>query len=115
MQDLNTAAALGAMFDLVAVLNSAVDAGDLGKGDLPIVREAFEGFDRVLGILSLRRTEDEHPPVPVEEIDRLIEERHAAKRRRDFPAADRIREGLAARGVLLEDSPQGTRWRMPAG
>jgi cysteinyl-tRNA synthetase len=111
MQDLNTAAALGAMFDLVAVLNSAVDAGDLGKGDLPIVREAFEGFDRVLGILSLRRTEDQHPPVPVEEIDRLIEERHAAKRRRDFPAADRIREGLAARGVLLEDSASGTRWK----
>jgi cysteinyl-tRNA synthetase len=111
MQDLNTAAALGAMFDLVAVLNSAVDAGDLGKGDLPVVREAFEGFDRVLGILSLRRIEDEHPPVPVEEIDRLIEERHAAKRRRDFPAADRIREGLAARGVLLEDSTSGTRWK----
>src|SRR5262245_14080290 len=111
MHDLNTAAALGAMFDLVGDLNSALDAGDLGKGDLPVVREAFGLFDRVLGVLSLRKAEEEHPPVPVEEIDRLIEERQAAKRRRDFPAADRIRADLAVRGVLLEDSPQGTRWK----
>jgi cysteinyl-tRNA synthetase len=111
MQDLNTAAALGAMFDLVGHLNSALDAGELGTGDLPVIQKAFDGFDRVLGVLSLRRHEDEHPPVPVEEIDRLIEERHEAKRRRDFPTADRIRSGLAERGVLLEDSPQGTRWK----
>ena len=65
---------------------------------------AFDEFDRVLGVLSLRRAEDEQPPVPVDEIERLIEERHAARRRRDFAAADRIRDDLAARGVLLEDS-----------
>jgi cysteinyl-tRNA synthetase len=111
MQDLNTAAALGAMFDLVAALNSAVDAGELGTGDLPVVRSAFERFDQVLGILSLRRTEERHPPVAVEEIDRLIEERHRAKLRRDFAAADAIRADLASRGVLLEDSPAGTRWK----
>jgi cysteinyl-tRNA synthetase len=111
MQDLNTAAALGAMFDLVGDLNSALDAGELGKGDLPVIREAFDQFDRVLGVLSLRKKEDEQPPVPVEEIEKLIEERQAAKRRRDFPAADRIRADLAERGVLLEDSPQGTRWK----
>jgi cysteinyl-tRNA synthetase len=111
MQDLNTAAALGAMFDLVAALNSAVDAGELGTGDLPVIRIAFDKFDQVLGILSLRRSEEEHPPVAVEEIDRLIEERHLAKRRRDFAAADAIRADLAARGVLLEDSASGTRWK----
>jgi cysteinyl-tRNA synthetase len=111
MQDLNTAAALGAMFDLVGALNSAVDAGDIGTGDLPVIREAFAGFDRVLGILSLRQAEDEQPPVPIEDIERFIEERHAARRRRDFAAADRIRDDLAARGVLLEDSSAGTRWK----
>jgi cysteinyl-tRNA synthetase len=78
---------------------------------LPVIREAFDQFDRVLGVLSLRRKEDEQPPVPIEEINRLIEERQAAKRRRDFAAADRIRADLAGRGVLLEDLPQGTRWK----
>ena len=109
--DLNTAAALGAIFELVRSLNSAVDAGELGKGDVPAIRDAFDGFDRVLGVLSLRRAEDEQPPVPVEEIERLIEERHAARRRRDFGEADRIRDGLLERGVLLEDSAAGTRWK----
>ena len=109
--DLNTAAALGAIFELVRSLNSAADAGELGKGDVPAIREAFEGVDRVLGVLSLRRAEDKQPPVPVEEIQRLIEERNAARRRRDFGEADRIRDGLMERGVLLEDSAGGTRWK----
>jgi cysteinyl-tRNA synthetase len=109
--DLNTAAALGAMFELVRALNSAIDAGQLGTGDVPGIRAAFAGFDQVLGVFSLRRAEDERPPVPVEEIDRLIEDRHAARRRRDFSAADRIRDDLAARGVLLEDGSGGTRWK----
>ena len=64
--DLNTAAALGAMFELVRALNSAIDAGEVGAGDVPAIREAFDGFDRVLGVLSLRRAEDEQPPVPVD-------------------------------------------------
>jgi cysteinyl-tRNA synthetase len=109
--DLNTAGALGAMFELVRSLNSAIDAGQLGRGDWPVVRHAFDEFDRVLGILSLRRAEDDRPPVPVAEIERLIEERHAARRRRDFAAADRVRDDLAARGILLEDSAGGTRWK----
>jgi cysteinyl-tRNA synthetase len=109
--DLNTAAALGAMFELVRSLNSAIDAGLLGRGDVPAVRATFEEFDKVLGIVSLHRAEDQQPPIPVDEIDRFIEERHAARRRRDFTAADRIREDLAARGVLLEDSASGTRWK----
>lgn len=109
--DLNTAAALGAMFELVRALNSAVDAGQVGVDDVPVIRQAFDGFDQVLGILSLRQAEDEKPPVPVEEIERLIEARHAARRARDFAESDRIRQDLAARGVLLEDSAAGTRWK----
>ena len=109
--DLNTAAALGAIFELVRALNSAIDAGEVGSGDVPMIRDAFDRFDRVLGVISLRRAEDQQPPVPVEEIERLIEDRHAARRRRDFAAADRVRDDLAARGVLLEDSAAGTKWK----
>jgi cysteinyl-tRNA synthetase len=109
--DLNTAAALGAIFELVRSLNAAADAGDLGKGDVEGIRNAFDGFDRVLGVLSLRRAEDEQPPIPVEEINRSIEERNAARRRRDFSEADRIRDALLQRGVLLEDGAGGTRWK----
>jgi cysteinyl-tRNA synthetase len=109
--DLNTAAALGAIFELVRAVNAAIDAGEVGAGDVPTIRDAFDGFDRVLGVLALRRAEDEQPPVAVEEIERLIEDRRAARRRRDFAAADAIRNDLAARGVLLEDHAAGTRWK----
>jgi cysteinyl-tRNA synthetase len=109
--DLNTAAALGAMFELVRALNSAMDAGHFGQGDQAAVRAAFDDWDRVLGVLSLRRAEDAQASLPAEEIERQIEERHAARKRRDFAAADRIRDELAARGVLLEDSAGGTRWK----
>ena len=109
--DLNTAAALGIMFDLVRALNSAIDAGELGVADASAVRDAFEQFDRVLGVLSLRRSEDERPPVPVEEIEQLIEARKAARLARNFAEADRIRKDLDARGILLEDTGSVTRWK----
>ncbi len=109
--DLNTSGALGAVFELVRAGNAAIDAGEVGTGDVAAIKAAFDGFDQVLGVLSLRRAEDERPPVPVEEIDALIAERQAARRRRDFAAADAIRDGLAERGVLLEDGPSGTRWK----
>ena len=109
--DLNTPGALGAVFELVRDINAAIDAGELGSGDVPVVREAFDAFDRVLGVIALRRTEEAAPPVAVDEIDRCIDERHAARRRRDFAEADRLRDDLDARGVVLEDTPTGTRWK----
>jgi len=109
--DLNTAAGLAAVFDLVRALNTALDQQALGAPDLPGVRAAFAHFDRVLGLLSLRQAEDQQTPVPLDEIDRLIEARAQARRDRDFAAADSIRDELYERGIVLEDGPQGTRWK----
>jgi cysteinyl-tRNA synthetase len=109
--DLNTAAGLAAAFDLVRALNTAMDEGRFGAGDAARAKDAFALFDRVLGVMSLRREEDARPPVEAAEIERLIEARNAARRRRDYAEADRLRDDLAARGILLEDGAGGTRWK----
>jgi len=109
--DLNTSAALAALFDLIKEVNRAIDAGQLSASDARMVRALVDEFDQVLGVVSLRREEDARPKVPVEEIERLIEARKAARQRREYAEADRIRVQLAERGILLEDGPSGTRWK----
>ena len=109
--DVNVPGAIGVMFELIRTLNAAIDAGAVGRPDVDVIRGAFERFDRVLGVIALRREEEARPPVPPEEIERLVGERQAARRRRDFAEADRIRQDLDARGIVLEDHPSGTRWK----
>ena len=109
--DLNVPGALGVVFELVRDINAAIDVGSVAADDVGVIRNAFDGFDQVLGVISLRRAEDATPPVPVEEIEWLIAERRAARSRLDFATADQIRTDLDARSIVLEDSATGTRWK----
>jgi cysteinyl-tRNA synthetase len=109
--DLNVPGALGVIFDLVRELHAAMDRHEVSGADAAAIRATFEGFDRVLGVLALRRAENDRPPLPVAEIEALIEARREARRTRDFARADAIRQELDARGIVLEDTSAGTRWK----
>jgi cysteinyl-tRNA synthetase len=109
--DLNTAAGLAAVFELVRAVNTAMDRHEVSASDAAIVKDTLAHVDAALGVLSLRRFEDARPPVPIDEIERLIEARRDARKRREFGEADRIRAELGSRGIVLEDSSHGTRWK----
>jgi cysteinyl-tRNA synthetase len=110
--DLNTSGALGALFKFVKAVNVAVDGGRLGRGDRERIGAALADADRVLGVLDGVPWQGGAPSGPDDaEVERLIEERQAARRGRDFRRADEIRARLAAQGIVLEDTPGGTRWK----
>ncbi len=103
--DLNISGAIGAHFRLVRETNVALDKGELPAGSRAVLDAAFAGFDQVLGIL-------ERPDVALDdEVEQLIERRNEARKSRDFAESDRIRDELAAKGIVLEDTPGGTIWK----
>jgi cysteinyl-tRNA synthetase len=109
--DLNVPAAVGAWFELVRDVHAALDRREVGEPDARRILDACDEFDRIVGVMALRHAEDQVPPVPAEDIDALIEERRTARRTRDFARADAIRADLEARGIILEDTATGTRWK----
>jgi len=104
--DLNTAAALAAVHDLVREINSVLAKGGLRADDKDAVLDAIERFDSVLGIFGELETE-----ILAEEIEALIAERQEARRNRNFVRSDEIRDLLAEKGIILEDTKDGVRWK----
>jgi cysteinyl-tRNA synthetase len=118
--DINTAMALAAVFDLVRDINTSMDRGTFLQQDAPRALAAMEQFDAILALLEDDDDDKlaklgftpQKPRLPAGEVDALIEERQTAKKRRDFKRADEIRQKLADSGILLEDARDGSvRWK----
>ena len=103
--DLNTADAIAALFELARDINSFTGA-PRAKATLEQAAQIFDGLCDVLGLLYNRESGDVDA-----EIEALIEQRQQARRQRNFAEADRIRDELKAKGILLEDTPQGVKWK----
>ncbi len=127
--DLNTAQALAAMFDMVREANTAADQGRLLNDDKAPLLEALRQFDEIFAVLqdddtakinaALEWARSEGrlegaaaaPAIGAEEVDRRIAERTAAKKARDFARSDAIRNELLEAGIILEDTKDGVRWK----
>jgi cysteinyl-tRNA synthetase len=125
--DLNTAQALAAIFDLVRDVNTAIDRGEFRQAGVAPVLAALEKFDAIfavmkdddvekLGAVGIKNVSVSvsgvEMTVSVGEIEALVAERQSARKRRDFAAADRVRQQLAERGIILEDTKDGgVRWK----
>ncbi len=103
--DLNISPALASLFDLVRELNRRIDARALSTADAARAAAFLRDLDRVLGIAPA--AEEALEP----ELEKLLDERAAARTACDWAASDRLRVALAARGVLVEDTRDGQRWR----
>jgi cysteinyl-tRNA synthetase len=103
--DLNTSAALAVIFDFVRFTYQRDNQNALSAAD---ARAALGFIEEINGVFDILRPE---PELLDEEISQQIEARLAARRRKDFAEADRIRDWLLSKGILLEDTREGTRWK----
>ena len=105
--DFNTREAIAAVFDFANAVNKAL--GRAGTAALAEARETFETFGGVLGLWRGRK--DAREGLAEGLIDALVEIREDARKRKDFATSDRVRDVLAAHGIVLEDTKAGVRWK----
>jgi cysteinyl-tRNA synthetase len=104
--DLNTSVALAAVHDLTREVNTVLARRGLREENKREVIAAIDRLDTVLNVFG-----DSQPRILEAEIQTLIDERQEARHRRDFDRGDEIRDQLAARGIILEDTKDGVRWK----
>ncbi len=110
--DLNLSRALAQLFGYVREVNRLIEAGRLGEGDRERAQAALAAVDQALGVLDAAEWQSAPADGPSDaEIDELVAARVAARARRDFAGADQLRDRLQELGILIEDTPQGPRWR----
>ena len=113
--DLNAPEALGALFEFIRRVNAELDAGGGGAagagGDVAALERARSAFELVNGVLDLVPEEASVDESLQSWVEERIKARQDARRRRDFATADAIRGELDSRGIAIEDTPQGTRWK----
>lgn len=101
--DLNTGSAMGALFELVKLINTLENPS---KELLSYAKQRFEELTGVLGLLYARKEESIDS-----EIEALIEQRQQARANKDFKTADAIRDQLKEKGIVLEDTKEGVKWK----
>ncbi len=104
--DLNTSQALAAIHNLVREVNTILTKKGLSPDEQTAILDAVETFDSVLGIFG-----EEQSEILNAEIEQLIEQRQTARHNRDFARSDEIRDELADKGIILEDTKEGVRWK----
>ncbi len=113
--DLNTAEALAAIFEYVREVNTAVDGGDFREENRWDAARVLEVFDTVFDVLkpsdATLLAAGPNAEVTDIEIEGIVAERTQAKKARDFARADSIRKSLEDKGVILEDTKEGVRWK----
>ena len=109
--DLNTAEALAAVFEFVREANIAADAGEFHAGNVASARALLDQFDAFFDVLKPSANLDEAGGLADAEVEKLIADRTAAKKARDFARADQLRAQLLDQGIILEDTKDGIRWK----
>jgi cysteinyl-tRNA synthetase len=113
--DLNTSVALSALWELVREVNARLDelgTRSITRAEAGVALDAFHRMDSVLGLLELAGAESAVDQELAAWVEERIAERQEARKQRDFARADAIRDELAGRGVVVEDTPLGPRWSL---